>query len=60
MSAIHPIETLEREANLLLEIERAGERPESLFIAMAAVMTIVLPIAAIMMVLAFLAGWLFG
>lgn len=60
MNAIHPLATLEREANLLLEIERAGERPESIFIAMATVMSIVLPIAAVMMVLAFGAAWLFG
>jgi hypothetical protein len=45
---------------VLIEIERAGEQPESIFIAVLSVMAVVLPIAAVMMVLAFGAAWLFG
>jgi hypothetical protein len=61
MKTLHPARGLEREAHALLEIERAGERPdESLFLATASVMSIVLPIAAAMMVLAFGAAWLFA
>ena len=60
VSAPHPIQALEREAHVLLEIEREGERPESIFSAIGAVMSIVLPVAAIMMVLSFGAAWLFG
>jgi hypothetical protein len=56
----HPIKSLESEARTLLEIERAGERPESLFIATASVMGVVFPIGAVMMILAFGAAWLFG
>ena len=60
VSARHPIQALEREAHVLLEIEGEGERAESIFIAVGAVMSVVLPIAAIMMVLAFGAACLLG
>ena len=61
MSAIrHPLRGVEHEAHILLEIERAGERPESIFIAIASLVAVVLPICAVMMVLAFGAAWLFG
>ena len=61
MNAIrHPIHSLEHEAHVLLEIERAGERPESILLAIVSVIAVVLPICAVMMVLAFGAVWLFG
>ena len=61
MNAIrHPIRSMGREAHVLLEIERTGEEPESIFLAMLSVTAVVLPIAAVMMVLAFGAAWLFG
>jgi len=61
MNAIrHPIQSLEHEAHVLLEIERAGEQPESIFLAILSVIGVVLPICALMMVLAFGAAWLFG
>lgn len=60
MHAVHPIHALEREVHLLLEVERAGEQAESIFLALAGVMGVVLPIAAVMMVLAFGAAWIFG
>jgi hypothetical protein len=56
----HPIRALEGEAHHLLEIERAGDRGETPFLAVAVVMSVVLPIGALMMALAFGAAWLFG
>ena len=56
----HPIKSLETEAHSLLEVERAGERPEAIFVSIASVMAVVFPIGVVMMVLAFGAAWLFG
>lgn len=61
MNAIrHPIHSLGHEAHVLIEIERAGERPESILLAIASVIGVVIPIGALMMVLAFGAAWIFG
>lgn len=51
---------LEDEAHELSEIERAGEKEEAPLISIGMVMTVLLPIAATMMLLAFGAAWLFG
>jgi hypothetical protein len=56
----HPLRAVEHEAHALLEIERAGESAESIFIAVLSVAAIVVPIAAVMMVLAIGAAWLFA
>ena len=61
MNAIrHPIQSLEHEAHVLLEMERTGERPESILVAILSVMGVVIPICAVMMILAFGAAWLFA
>jgi hypothetical protein len=56
----HPLRTLRNETHLLLEVERAGESGETPFLAIAVVASVVLPIGAVMMLLAFAAAWLFG
>jgi hypothetical protein len=56
----HPVEAVRREAHDLLEVERAGERADTPLISIAMVACVILPLAAIMMVLAIGAGWLFG
>ncbi len=56
----HPVRSAIDEAHVLAEIERAGESGETPFIAMLGVASIVLPLGAVMMVLAFGAAWLFG
>jgi len=56
----HPLHTLGDETRVLLEIERAGDQPESLLVAIAMVAAILLPILATIMVLAFGAAWIFG
>jgi CHASE3 domain sensor protein len=61
MSALrHPLHALGDETRVLLEIERAGDQPESLLVAMAMVATVLLPILATILVLAFGAAWIFG
>ena len=54
------IRKLEGEAHELVEIERAGDREEAPLISIGMVMTVVLPIAVTMMLLAFGAAWLFA
>jgi hypothetical protein len=56
----HPVKALHAEAHVLLEIERAGDEAEALAIAIAMVVCVVVPIGAVMMLLAFGAAWLFG
>lgn len=56
----HPVRALEDEAHFLLEIEQRGDEPATPFIAIAMVASVILPILAVMMLLAFGAGWLFG
>jgi hypothetical protein len=56
----HPIRALEAETHALLEIQRAGDEAEALAIAIAMVVCVVVPIGALMMLLAFGAAWLFG
>lgn len=56
----HPIRSAAHEAHVLAEIEKAGDRPETPLLAVVGVMSVVLPIGALMMVLAFTAAWLFG
>ncbi len=56
----HPLHALGDETKVLLEIERAGDRPESLLVAVAMVAGVLLPILATIMVLAFGAAWIFG
>jgi hypothetical protein len=51
---------LENEAHVLIEVERAGESGETPFLAVLEVMCVVVPIGAVMMLLAFGAAWLFG
>jgi hypothetical protein len=56
----HPVRSVLDEAHVLAEIERDGESGETPFIAMLGVASVVLPLGALMMVLAFGAAWLFG
>ncbi len=56
----HPLCSVLDEAHVLAEIERAGESGETPFIALLGVASVVLPLGAVMMVLAFGAAWLFG
>jgi hypothetical protein len=56
----HPIRSAVREAHVLAEVEKAGDSPETPLLAIVGVMSVVLPIGAVMMVLAFTAAWLFG
>ena len=56
----HPIRRVEEEAQLLLEVERAGESAETPLIAIAMILMVLAPIGATMMLLAFGAAWLFG
>jgi hypothetical protein len=56
----HPLRSVRHEAHVLREIEEAGERPETPFIAIGLVAMFVLPIGAVMMLLAFGIPWLFA
>ncbi|HEX4518865.1 MAG TPA: hypothetical protein VH063_04705 [Gaiellaceae bacterium] len=56
----HPVRSVLHEAHVLAEIEKAGDSPETPLLAIVGVMSVVLPIGAVMMVLAFTAAWLFG
>lgn len=56
----HPLHALGDETRVLLEIERAGDQPESLLVAIAMVAGVLLPILATIMILAFGAAWIFG
>ena len=56
----HPLRKLEDEAHALIEAERVGESGETPLIAIAMILTVLVPIAATMMLLAFGAAWLFG
>jgi hypothetical protein len=56
----HPVRSALDEAHVLSEIERAGESGETPFIAMLGVASLVAPLGALMIVLAFGAAWLFG
>ena len=56
----HPVRGVEDEAHHLREIEREGESGETPFIAILGVLLFLLPIAAVMMGLAFLAYYVIG
>jgi hypothetical protein len=56
----HPLHTLGEETHTLLEIERAGDEAGAPLIAIAMVACLIVPILALMMVLAFGAAALFG
>jgi hypothetical protein len=56
----HPIRALEHEAEHLRDVERLGESGGTPFIVLLAVASFVLPILALVMLLAFGAAWLFG
>ncbi|HWE81073.1 MAG TPA: hypothetical protein VG265_05460 [Gaiellaceae bacterium] len=58
--AHHPLRTVRHEAHVLREIEEAGERADTPLIAIGLVAAFVLPIGALMMLLAFGIAWLFS
>jgi hypothetical protein len=56
---LRPIRKVEREADHLREIETKGDSGETPFIAILGLIFFLLPIGAVMMLLAFGAAWLF-
>jgi hypothetical protein len=56
----HPIHALDDQAHVLAEIERRGESGETVLVSIVRVMCVIVPVGAVMMVLAFGAAWLFG
>ncbi len=56
----HPIKKLEDEAHTLIEAEHAGETSATPLISIGMILTVLVPIAATMMILAIGAAWLFG
>jgi hypothetical protein len=56
----HPIQRIEAEAHHLREVEQSGESGETPAIAIAGLLLFLLPLAALFMILAFGAAWLFG
>jgi hypothetical protein len=54
----HPVRVVESEVHHLREVERDGQSAETPLIALAAVAAALLPLAALMMVLAFGIAWL--
>jgi hypothetical protein len=59
-SFVHPLRTLEHEAEHLREVERLGDSGGTPFIVLLGIASFLLPILALMMLLAFGAAWLFG
>ena len=56
----HPLGTVETEAHHLHEVEQTGESPETPLVAVIGLLFFLLPIALVMMLLAFGAARLFG
>jgi hypothetical protein len=56
----HPVRALEHEAEHLIDVERLGDSGGTPFIVLLGVASFILPILALMMLLAFVAAWLFG
>ena len=56
----HPMRSVEAEARHLHEVEQAGESAETPLVAILGLLLFLLPLAALLMVLAFGAAWLFG
>lgn len=56
----HPIRTVELEAHHLHEIEQEGDSGETPLIAILGLLLFLLPLALVIMALAFSAAWLFG
>ena len=52
--------SVEAEARHLHEVEQAGESAETPLVAILGLLMFLLPLAALLMVLAFGAAWLFG
>jgi hypothetical protein len=48
------------EAHHLLDVEREGQSAEAILVSLGRVLCLILPILALIMVLAFGAAWLFG
>ncbi|HEY4348701.1 MAG TPA: hypothetical protein VGM80_14030 [Gaiellaceae bacterium] len=56
----HPLKTIHNEAHLLREMEQAGNNAATPLIAIGMILQVVVPLGAVMMLLAFGAAWLFG
>ena len=56
----HPIRGIESETHHLHEIEQKGDSGETPFIAILGLVLFLLPLALVIMALAFGAAWLFG
>jgi hypothetical protein len=54
----HPIQALEREAKHLHQVERQGESGETPLIAVLGLASFLLPLAGVLMLLAFGVAWL--
>lgn len=55
---VHPIRSFGHATHHLREVERRGENPETPLLAMVGLAAFLLPLAALLMLLAFGAAWL--
>ena len=55
-----PVESIEAEAHHLIEVEQAGEAPETPFIVLIGIVLFLLPIVLVILGLAFAAYYLVG
>lgn len=55
---LHPVRALKREARHLHELEREGDSAETPLIALVGLASLLLPLAGLMMLLAFGIAWL--